>query len=71
MGVFPHDNHRSQDSTGETRIVDSYELSPTQEGMLFHDLLGGETGIDVEQIVWTITGAFDEQPLSGGRTVSL
>ena len=31
--------------------------------MLFHDLLGGETGIDLEQIVWTITGAFDEQPL--------
>ena len=45
----------------EIRVVDSYELSPTQEGMLFHGLLGDATGIDVEQIVCTIRGTFDEE----------
>ena len=43
------------------RIVDSYELSPTQEGMLFHGLLGEATGVDLEQIVCSIRGDFDEQ----------
>ena len=57
------DNHRSQTSTGEIHVVDSYELSPTQEGMLFHGLLGEATGVDVEQIVCTIRGAFDEEAL--------
>ena len=43
------------------RVVDSYELSPTQEGMLFHGLLGEGTGVDLEQIVCSIRGAFDEE----------
>ena len=42
-------------------IVDSYELSPTQEGMIFHDLLGDDTGVDLEQIVCTVRGSFDEE----------
>jgi amino acid adenylation domain-containing protein/non-ribosomal peptide synthase protein (TIGR01720 family) len=46
---------------GHIRVVDSYELSPTQEGMLFHGLLGESTGIDVEQIVCSVSGAFDEE----------
>lgn len=44
----------------QVRVVDSYELSPTQEGMLFHALLGAGTGVDLEQIVCSIRGAFDE-----------
>ncbi len=32
-----------------------------QEGMVFHGLLGEGTGVDVEQIVCSIRGAFDEQ----------
>jgi amino acid adenylation domain-containing protein/non-ribosomal peptide synthase protein (TIGR01720 family) len=43
------------------RIVDSYELSPTQEGMLFHAMLGEGTGVDHEQIVISFRGAFDEE----------
>ena len=39
---------------GQIRVVDSYELSPTQEGMLFHGLLGEATGVDLEQIVCTV-----------------
>ena len=46
--------------TGHAGVVDSYELSPTQEGMLFHSLLGEATGVDLEQIVCTVRGAFDE-----------
>ena len=41
-------------------VVDSYELSATQEGMLFHWLLGEGTGVDLEQIVCGIRGRFDE-----------
>ncbi len=44
----------------QVRIVDSYELSPMQEGMVFHGLLGEGTGVDLEQIVCSIRGAFDE-----------
>lgn len=39
--------------------MDVYELSPTQEGMLFHALHGEATGVDLEQIVCSIRGAFD------------
>ncbi|MDP8909370.1 MAG: amino acid adenylation domain-containing protein [Chloroflexota bacterium] len=48
-------------TAGHMRVVDSYELSPTQEGMLFHSLLGEGTGVDLEQIVCSIRGAFDEE----------
>jgi amino acid adenylation domain-containing protein/non-ribosomal peptide synthase protein (TIGR01720 family) len=44
----------------QVRVVDSYELSPMQEGMVFHGLLGEGTGVDLEQIVCAIHGAFDE-----------
>ena len=47
------------------RVVDSYELSPTQEGMLFHRLLGEGTGVDLEQIVCRIVGSFDEEAFVG------
>src|SRR5262249_51787718 len=48
---------------GQVRVVDSYELSPTQEGMVFHGLLGEATGVDLEQIVCTVLGNFDENAL--------
>ena len=49
--------------TPADRIVDSHELSPTQEGMLFHGLLGETSGVDLEQIVCTIRGPFDRAAL--------
>jgi hypothetical protein len=42
-------------------VMDVYELSPTQEGMLFHALHGEATGVDLEQIVCSIRGAFDAE----------
>ena len=45
----------------QPRIVDTYELSSTQEGMLFHALQGEATGVDLEQVVCTIRGAFDAE----------
>src|SRR2546423_15598869 len=33
------------------RGVDSYPLSPMQQGMLFHCLQGSSPGIDVEQVI--------------------
>jgi amino acid adenylation domain-containing protein/non-ribosomal peptide synthase protein (TIGR01720 family) len=41
-------------------VADSYELSPMQEGMVFHGLLGEGTGVDLEQVVCSIAGTFDE-----------
>ena len=32
-------------------IVDSYPLSPIQQGMLFHYMSGAHSGVDIEQIV--------------------
>src|ERR1041384_997395 len=36
-------------------MVDSYPLSPLQQGMLFHALFGQQPGVDVEQLVFTIS----------------
>jgi hypothetical protein len=47
-------------SIGQMRVVDSYDLSSTQEGMVFHGLSGAGTGVDLEQIVCSIRGHFDE-----------
>ena len=40
-------------------IVDEYELSPVQEGMLFHSLCSPNTGVYIQQIVVTLHDALD------------
>jgi surfactin family lipopeptide synthetase C len=40
-------------------LQDVYELSPIQEGMLFHSLLDPESGVYVEQLHFTLRGALD------------
>src|SRR5579859_4665260 len=37
-----------------TDVEDRYELAPTQEGMLFHSLGEGASGVDIEQIVCSL-----------------
>ncbi|HEX8184822.1 MAG TPA: condensation domain-containing protein, partial [Blastocatellia bacterium] len=36
------------------RILSSYKLSPMQQGMLFHSLYAGQSGMDIEQMVYTL-----------------
>jgi len=43
-----------------TRVIDTYELSPMQAGMLFHAVSGGASGIDIEQVVATLREPLDE-----------
>jgi natural product biosynthesis luciferase-like monooxygenase protein len=38
----------------DTRIAESYGLSPLQQGMLFHHLTERQPGVDIEQIVCTL-----------------
>ncbi|MET0231736.1 MAG: condensation domain-containing protein, partial [Rhodanobacteraceae bacterium] len=40
-------------------VVDSFELSPMQEGMLFHAVSASDPGIDIEQIVISLAEPFD------------
>jgi hypothetical protein len=41
-------------------VVDTYELSPMQAGMLFHGLSAGDAGAYIEQVVATLPQPLDE-----------
>ena len=43
----------------QANLEDLYELSPMQQGMLFHTLYSPQLGIYVEQSIFTIEGEFD------------
>jgi NRPS condensation-like uncharacterized protein len=43
-----------------TRVIDTYELSPMQAGILFHTLGGRDPGVDIQQQVATLREALDE-----------
>src|SRR3569832_2642446 len=50
------------DTTNQTEVEnleDLYQLSPMQLGMLFHTLEAPETGVYLEQSVFTIEGPLD------------
>ena len=47
----------------DTRIVESYGLSPMQQGMLFHSLESAEPGVDAEQIICRLDETVDERAL--------
>jgi amino acid adenylation domain-containing protein len=48
-------------SIGESDIEDSYPLSPLQQGMLFHNLASTQPGVDVEQMLFEISGVIDSE----------
>lgn len=57
-------NSQDQHSTkptiwNDSNIGDSYPLSPLQHGMLFHNLMGRSSGVDIEQIVCTLHEEID------------
>ena len=41
-------------------IIESYPLSPTQAGMLFHALRDSNAGVDIEQVTMTLLESLDE-----------
>jgi Condensation domain len=43
-----------------SQVIDTYELSPMQAGMLFHAVSAGRSGVDVEQVVATLREPLDE-----------
>lgn len=43
-----------------TSVIETYELSPMQAGMLFHAVSGGDPGVDIEQVVATLHEPLDE-----------
>src|SRR5438309_7202174 len=45
-----------------TRVIDTYELSPMQAGMLFHAVSGVDRGVDLEQMVATLHEPLEEAP---------
>src|SRR6266849_5084570 len=45
-----------------TRVIDTYELSPMQAGMLFHAVSGVDRGVDLEQVVATLHEPLEEAP---------
>lgn len=45
-------------------ILESYELSPLQQGMLFHSLDSHAFGVDIEQIICTLNEVLDVPRLS-------
>ena len=44
-----------------TETLDSYPLTPTQAGMLYHAINEASTGIDIEQIVINLHECLDER----------
>jgi amino acid adenylation domain-containing protein/non-ribosomal peptide synthase protein (TIGR01720 family) len=43
-----------------TNVIDTYELSSMQAGMLFHAVSAGRSGVDVEQVLATLHERLDE-----------
>ena len=48
----------------EPQPIDSYELSPTQAGMVFHGLSRPDFGVDVQQVIITLDKSIDPDAIA-------
>ena len=55
----PDNQHTGTTADARANLEDLYELSPMQQGMLFHTLYSPTSGIYFEQSIFTIEGDFD------------
>ena len=53
---------RSPEAIDLDDVEDSYQLSPMQQGMLFHTLSSPNSGVDIEQMFFTVQAALDPEP---------
>ena len=60
LGVAAHEPAASSVPGAPGGVVDSYELSPMQAGMLFHAVGQPVPGVDIEQVVIVLDEALDE-----------
>ena len=47
----------------QAKVQDIYNLSPMQQGMLFHTLCAPKSGIYLQQFSWTLQGKIDASKL--------
>jgi amino acid adenylation domain-containing protein/non-ribosomal peptide synthase protein (TIGR01720 family) len=50
----------SSSDHGTLHVIDTYELSPMQAGMLFHGVSGEGRGVDIQQVVVQLDAPLDE-----------
>ncbi len=55
--------HIGADRPAKPPIADVFDLTPTQQGMLFHSALAEDSGVYVEQWLFSITGDLDAAAL--------
>ena len=59
MAVPAHENRADTKPASSSMLIDTYPLSPMQQGMLFHSLYAPDSGVYIKQIVCTLNEEVD------------